>query len=92
MALNNGIALAEMATVRVGITNVSSDVGLLIADSKGYFKQEGLNVIFTAVNSASKIVAPLGTGQLNVGGGAAMAGLYNAIARGRRAASSGAVG
>nr|MDP2191053.1 ABC transporter substrate-binding protein [Rhodoferax sp.] len=82
LVLNNGIAVAQMATVRVGLTNVSSDAGFFIADKKGYFKQEGLNVVFTGFNSAAKMVAPLGAGQLDVGGGTAAAGLYNAIARG----------
>jgi NitT/TauT family transport system substrate-binding protein len=82
LALNNGVALAETATVRVGIANTSSDVGFFIADKKGYFKQEGLNVVFTPFNSAAKMVAPLGAGQLDVGGGTVSAGLYNGIARG----------
>ena len=69
-------------TVRVGNANSSSDVGFFIADKKGYFKQEGISVSFISFNSAAKMVAPLGTGQLDVGGGAPSAGLYNAIARG----------
>lgn len=82
LALNNGIALAEMTTVRVGIVNASSDAGFFIADRKGYFKQEGLNVVFTSFNSAAKMIVPLGAGQLDVGGGTVSAGLYNGIARG----------
>lgn len=69
------------ATVRVGITNVSTDVGFFIAHKKGYFRDEGLNVTFTEFNSAAKMIAPLGTGQLDVGGGTVSAGLYNAVAR-----------
>lgn len=70
------------AVLRVGTTNSSSDVGFFIADKKGYFKQEGISVAFIAFDSAAKMVAPLGVGQLDVGGGAPSAGLYNAIARG----------
>src|SRR5712691_1768948 len=70
------------ATVRVGIANTSSDVGFFIADKKGYFNQEGIQVLFTDFESAAKMVAPLGSGQLDVGGGASSAGLYNAVARG----------
>jgi NitT/TauT family transport system substrate-binding protein len=73
---------AEMATVRVGITNSSSDAPLFIADKKGYFKQEGLSVTLTPFDSAGKMVAPLGTDQLDVGAGAPAAGFYNAVARG----------
>ncbi len=73
---------AEPVTVRVGLANASSDVGFFIADKKGYFKQEGLNVSFLAFDSGAKMVAPLGNGQLEVGAGSPSAGLYNAVARG----------
>lgn len=73
---------AEPVTVRVGIAQASSDVGFFIADKKGYFKQEGIAVTFTPFDSAAKMVAPLGAGQLDVGAGSASAGLYNAILRG----------
>ena len=73
---------AEPATIRVGLAGASSDVGFFIADKKGYFKQEGLNVSFTNFDSGAKMVAPLGNGQLEVGAGSPAAGLYNAIARG----------
>lgn len=68
--------------VRVGITNTSSDAAFFIADKKGYFKQEGIEVQFIDFESAAKMVAPLGSGHLDVGGGASSAGLYNAAARG----------
>jgi NitT/TauT family transport system substrate-binding protein len=72
---------ASPITVRVGTANVASDVGFFIADKKGYFKEEGLVVTFTSFNSAARMIAPLGTGQLDVGGGTVSAGLYNAAAR-----------
>jgi NitT/TauT family transport system substrate-binding protein len=81
LACGAGQAAAPV-TVRVGIANASSDVGFFIADKKGYFKQEGLDVKFTAFDSGAKMVAPLGNGQLEVGAGSPSAGLYNAIARG----------
>ena len=80
VALSAAVALAQ-TTVRVGITNVSTDVGFFIAHKKGYFRDEGLDVVFTEFNSAAKMIAPLGTGQLDVGGGTVSAGLYNAVAR-----------
>ncbi len=75
------VAFAAPTTIRVGTASVSSDVGFFIADKKGYFRQEGLTVTFTSFNSAAKMIAPLGAGQLDVGGGTVAAGLYNAIAR-----------
>ena len=74
-------AFAAPIVIRVGTASVSSDVGFFIADKKGYFKQEGLAVTFTSFNSAAKMIAPLGAGQLDVGGGTVAAGLYNAVAR-----------
>lgn len=73
---------AEPVTLRVGISGASSDVGFFIADKMGYFKQEGLAVEFIPFDSAAKMVAPLGSGQLDIGGGSSSAGLYNAVARG----------
>ncbi|MCK0509526.1 ABC transporter substrate-binding protein [Aromatoleum buckelii] len=72
----------DSTEVRVGIVNSSSDAGFLIADKKGYFREEGLEVVFTPFDSAAKMIAPLGAGHLDVGGGSPSAGLYNAIARG----------
>ena len=80
LIIASGSAIAQ-TTVRVGITNVSTDVGFFIAHKKGYFRDEGLDVAFTEFNSAAKMIAPLGTGQLDVGGGTVSAGLYNAVAR-----------
>ena len=88
LAIASGMPVAKIAlgaepvAVRVGIAQTSSDVGLFIADKKGYFKQEGLAVTFTPFDSAARMVAPLGAGQLDVGAGSASAGLYNAVARG----------
>jgi NitT/TauT family transport system substrate-binding protein len=73
---------ADMIPVRVGLANASSDVGFFIADKKGYFKQEGLMVSYINFDSAAKMVAPLGAGQIEVGAGSPSVGLYNAIARG----------
>ena len=73
---------AEPITVRVGIANASSDVGLFIAHKKGYFQAEGLNVSFVPFDSGARMVAPLGAGQLDVGAGSPSAGLYNAVVRG----------
>ncbi|MBA2690377.1 MAG: ABC transporter substrate-binding protein [Burkholderiales bacterium] len=81
-AVTVGAANATAATVRVGTTNSSSDAPLFIADKKGYFKAEGIDVEFTAFDSAAKMIAPLGTGQLEVGAGSPAAGFYNAAARG----------
>ena len=73
---------ADPVALRVGVTSASSDVAFFIADKKGYFKDENLSVTFTAFDSAAKMVAPLGAGHLDIGGGSPSAGLYNAVERG----------
>jgi NitT/TauT family transport system substrate-binding protein len=74
-----GMAAAE--TLHVGHVNAASDVGFYVADKKGYFKQEGITVELTPFTTAANMIAPLGAGQLDVGGGTVAAGLYNAAAR-----------
>lgn len=73
---------AQETRLDVGTVGATSDIGLFIADKKGYFKAEGLAVNFIKFDSAARMVAPLGTGQIDIGGGAPSAGLYNAFARG----------
>lgn len=68
--------------VKVGILASTTDTPLFIADKKGYFRDEGLAVDFVTFDSGANMIAPLGTGQLDVGGGALSVGLYNAVARG----------
>ena len=69
-------------TLNVGVVGTSSDAPFFIADKKGYFKDAGITVKFTRFDSAAQMIAPLGAGQLEVGGGATSAGLYNAVAQG----------
>jgi NitT/TauT family transport system substrate-binding protein len=75
-------ATAQTAQVTVGITRTATDVGWFIADKKGYFRREGIEVKLIPFNSAAQMIVPLGAGQLDVGGGTVAAGLYNAIGRG----------
>src|SRR4051812_28764314 len=78
-----GLAHAqEMKTVKVGTTNLSSDIGLFLAEKRGYFKEEGVKVELIPFDSGAKMVAPLGAGDLDASAGAASAGLYNAVNRG----------
>jgi NitT/TauT family transport system substrate-binding protein len=68
--------------VRIGIARTISDVGYYVADAMGFFREEGLEVSIIGFNSAAQMVAPLGTGELDVGGGTVSAGFYNAVGRG----------
>src|SRR5215831_16310420 len=68
--------------VKIGIARTISDAGYYIADAMGFFREDGLGVSITAFNSAAQMIAPLGTGELDVGGGTVSAGFYNAVGRG----------
>jgi NitT/TauT family transport system substrate-binding protein len=75
---------AQQAPIRIniGIANSATDVGLFVADKKGYFKNEGLDVNFIAFDSGARMIAPFASGDLDIGAGGPSAGLYNAVARG----------
>lgn len=77
-------SLAQPALTRVtaGIANSASDVGLLVAQKRGYFTQEGLDVDLLPFDSAVRMIAPFASGELDVGAGGPSAALYNAVARG----------
>ena len=68
--------------VHVGIAQTMSDSAYYIGEEKGYFRDEGITLDMTPFKSAAGMVAPLGTGELDVGGGTVSAGLYNAATRG----------
>jgi NitT/TauT family transport system substrate-binding protein len=69
-------------TVDVGIGGSASDAPLYIAQEKGYFNDEGLEVHLIVLDTGAKIIAPLATGELQVGSGALSVGFYNALERG----------
>lgn len=71
----------DIGTVRIGLTNSASDAPFFVAEAKGYFDEAGITPEFSDFNSAAKMIAPLGAGQLDVGAGAPSAGFYNALAR-----------
>jgi NitT/TauT family transport system substrate-binding protein len=81
LAMAGATSALAQTKVRVGNVNTVSDVGVYIADRKGYFKAEGLDVEFVGFKTAAQMIAPLGAGQLDVGGGTVSAGLYNAVGR-----------
>lgn len=73
---------AGLQVVKVGLANTSADVGFFIAQEKGYFRDEGIEAQLIPFASAALMIAPLGTGQIDVGSGTVSAGFYNAVLRG----------
>ena len=68
--------------VNIAISNSTSDFAILVAMKKGYFAEEGLTVEGTVFDSGGKMIAPLGSGDIDVATGSASATLFNAVARG----------
>ncbi len=75
-------APARAENVTVGLPAVVTDAPFFIALANGYFKDQGLTVQFEDFASAAQMIAPLGSGEIDVGAGAPSVGLYNAAARG----------
>ncbi len=84
-----GLAVAHIACpalaadhVRIGHLNTIGDIHVYIAEARGYFAQENIDPELIQFDASSKMIAPLGTGDLDVGGGATAVSLFNAIDRG----------
>ncbi len=71
-------AAAEPQTVSVQLVRSIAQAPYYIAVDKGYFADEGIKLQSGVVRSALDAIAPLATGQLDVGMGAATAGFFNA--------------
>lgn len=69
-----------LTRLQIGQVGGVSDAGFFIANDKGFFREQGIELTVTRFDSAARMIAPLGIGQLDIGGGAPSAGLLNAIA------------
>ncbi|MBI4317163.1 MAG: ABC transporter substrate-binding protein [Chloroflexi bacterium] len=72
---------APAVKVRVGAVGSLSDAGVYVALEKAYFKEQGIDFEMVSFDSASQMIAPMSSSQLEVGGGAFSTGLFNAILR-----------
>ena len=68
--------------IRIGILPIGAFTLFFVADAKGYFSEQGLNVQFETFKTGGEMIAPLSLGQLDVGGGETGTALFNAIAQG----------
>ena len=82
LAANFATAAQAADKVAVGTGGSASDAPFYIAYDKGFFKDEGLDVDLIVLDSGAKVIAPLGTGELDVGSGALSVGFWNALVRG----------
>jgi len=72
------------AKVRYGVQPGSVYTGAFVAEDRGYFKEEGLDVELIPFSSASEIIPALATDQLEAGGISTNPAMWNAVARGVR--------
>jgi NitT/TauT family transport system substrate-binding protein len=72
---------AEPVKIRLAALNGSSNVPFRLADERGYFRQEGLDVEFTYFASNSEMIPALATGQLEMVPMPSNPATWNAIAR-----------
>ncbi|MBI4317990.1 MAG: ABC transporter substrate-binding protein [Chloroflexi bacterium] len=73
--------LSPVVKVKVGVLGSIVDAGFFIPYAKGYFKEEGLDVELVQFATAALMIAPLGTGQLDAGGGGIGIALFNTMLR-----------
>src|SRR5437870_367920 len=70
------------AHLRMGYQRLAVDVGVYVADARGYLQQEGIDLELINFGSGSEMMPALATGQLDISGAAANPATLNAIARG----------
>src|SRR6266568_469678 len=60
----------EMVTLKAGTLATVGDAGWWVGIDQGYFREQGIQLDYETFDSAAAMVAPLSSGQLDVGGGA----------------------
>jgi NitT/TauT family transport system substrate-binding protein len=74
--------LPQLQPVRIGVVETLSEVGIALANDRGYFAEQGLTPEYVRFESATFAVAPLSIGEIDVASGVVSAALFNAINRG----------
>lgn len=72
----------QATRLSIGVLGILSDAPYLLAKERGYLAEQGLDAEYQLFDSGARMVAPLGTGQLDVAPGSPSVGLYNAVSRG----------
>ena len=67
--------------VKIAIIGGAADIGFYLADAKGWFAADGIEVEMITFDSGARMIAPMASGEIDVGTGAVTAGLYNAFDR-----------
>lgn len=81
IAFTGGVGIAQ-DIVKVGTVGGLTDAGIFVAQTKGYFNEQGIILDYKVFASSSDFMPVLGSGQLDVAGIITAAGLFNSIASG----------
>src|SRR5688500_2999672 len=81
LAANAALGQKPAVKLLVAHQGFSTDAPIHIAQERGYFREQGLDVELMRFNSTADQIAALGTGQLAVGVGGVNAALFNAFAQ-----------
>src|SRR5215471_16646439 len=73
---------AAHVKIKVGQIGAVSDAGIFIAQEKGFFKSEGLDVELVTFKAAPQTLPALATDEVQLSGSAVTPALFNAFARG----------
>jgi ABC-type nitrate/sulfonate/bicarbonate transport system substrate-binding protein len=74
--------LNPRVALKVGAIGAVSDAGIFIAQEKGFFRDQGLDVEIVSFKAAPQIFPAIATGEVQVSGSAVTPALFNAFARG----------
>ena len=72
-------ALPDLGTLQIAYVPILSFTPLFVAAEKGYFAEQGLQVELQRVRTVDEMLAPLGTGQLDISLMGATTGFFNAM-------------
>ena len=75
-------AVPPLTTVTIASDNAPAQAGIILADKLGYFRREGIRVVYKTFASGEDELTALSAGQVDVARGVVSAGLFNAIEQG----------
>lgn len=73
---------ADPVKVKMGIIGAAADVVFWAGRERGHFRAEGVDLEIIKFDAGARMMAPLGTGELDVAAGGHSAGFFNSVARG----------
>src|SRR5215211_1559144 len=75
-------AAPQPVTLKVGAVRTITNLPVFVALSRGYFREEGVELDFEFFGSGVDILPQLGTSRVDIGEGSVTPGFINAVARG----------